>query len=395
MLQSFKLALKSIWSNKMRSALTMFGIVIGVASVIILVSLLNGYMQNQLSQWADLGAKNINVTVVNQPSRSVSLEDMYAFRDANSTLFEGVSPAVSPGNGTLKVGSVKSESTTITGVSETYAALTEKTVAEGRFLNYADVVAKQEVCVLGAYPAQKLFGSSDAALGQNVTLGGKNLQVVGVLTRKSKGRMEEGSTDDVMLLPYSTALRFSGTSKPGAYVFSTASTDKVQASAAKQALQDYLYSIFRDKKNYHLMAMSEMLDQINKMMAQMSVLMGGIAGISLFVAGVGVMNIMLVSVTERTREIGIRKALGARPGVILQQFVLEAITTSVLGGLIGIGIGSGILNIVTMFLGYSVAATPKAILISFSVSVAIGFFFGYMPAKRAAALNPIDALRSE
>ena len=143
------------------------------------------------------------------------------------------------------------------------------------------------------------------------------------------------------------------------------------------------------------MAMVEMLDQINRMMAQMSVLIGGIAGISLFVAGVGVMNIMLVSVTERTREIGIRKALGARPGVILQQFVLEAITTSVLGGLIGIGIGSGILNIVGMFLGYSVAATPKAILISFSVSVAIGLFFGYMPAKRAAALNPIDALRSE
>ena len=143
------------------------------------------------------------------------------------------------------------------------------------------------------------------------------------------------------------------------------------------------------------MAMIEMLDQINRMMAQMSVLIGGIAGISLFVAGVGVMNIMLVSVTERTREIGIRKALGARPGVILQQFVLEAITTSVLGGLIGIGIGSGILNIVGMFLGYSVAATPKAILISFSVSVAIGLFFGYMPAKRAAALNPIDALRSE
>ena len=153
--------------------------------------------------------------------------------------------------------------------------------------------------------------------------------------------------------------------------------------------------MFHNKKHYTLMAMVEMLDQINRMMAQMSVLIGGIAGISLFVAGVGVMNIMLVSVTERTREIGIRKALGARPGVILQQFVLEAITTSVLGGLIGIGIGSGILNIVGMFLGYSVAATPKAILISFSVSVAIGLFFGYMPAKRAAALNPIDALRSE
>ena len=343
MLQSFKLALKSIWSNKVRSALTMFGIIIGVSSVIILVSLMNGYLNSQISQWGDLGANNINVSVINQPSRSVTMDEMYAYLDEHKDLFAGMSPTVTPGGGTLKVGSKKLENTGLTGVSESYADLVDKKIAKGRFLSYADVAG----------------------------------------------------TDDVLLLPYSTALKMAHTAQPSAYLFASKSTDKAAVLSAKKSLQEYLYSVFRNKKNYNLMAMAEMLDQINRMMAQMSVLIGGIAGISLFVAGVGVMNIMLVSVTERTREIGIRKALGARPGVILQQFVLEAITTSVLGGLIGIGIGSGILNIVTMFVGYSVAATPNAVFISFTVSVAIGLIFGYMPAKRAASLNPIDALRSE
>ena len=395
MLQSFKLALKSIWSNKVRSALTMFGIIIGVSSVIILVSLMNGYLNSQISQWGDLGANNINVSVINQPSRSVTMDEMYAYLDEHKDLFAGMSPTVTPGGGTLKVGSKKLENTGLTGVSESYADLVDKKIAKGRFLSYADVASKQEVCVLGAYTAQRLFGSGGAALGETVSFAGVNLAVVGVLEQKSKGKMEESGTDDVLLLPYSTALKMAHTAQPSAYLFASKSTDKAAVLSAKKSLQEYLYSVFRNKKNYNLMAMAEMLDQINRMMAQMSVLIGGIAGISLFVAGVGVMNIMLVSVTERTREIGIRKALGARPGVILQQFVLEAITTSVLGGLIGIGIGSGILNIVTMFLGYSVAATPNAVFISFTVSVAIGLIFGYMPAKRAASLNPIDALRSE
>ena len=382
MLQSFKLALKSIWSNKVRSALTMFGIIIGVSSVIILVSLMNGYLNSQISQWGDLGANNINVSVINQPSRSVTMDEMYAYLNEHKDLFAGMSPTVTPGGGTLKVGSKKLENTGLTGVSESYADLVDKKIAKGRFLSYADVASKQEVCVLGAYTAQRLFGSGGAALGEKVSFAGVNLTVVGVLEQKSKGKMEESGTDDVLLLPYSTALKMAHTAQPSAYLFASKSTDKAAVLSAKKSLQEYLYSVFRNKKNYNLMAMAEMLDQINRMMAQMSVLIGGIAGISLFVAGVGVMNIMLVSVTER-------------PRVILQQFVLEAITTSVLGGLIGIGIGSGILNIVTMFVGYSVAATPNAVFISFTVSVAIGLIFGYMPAKRAASLNPIDALRSE
>ena len=164
---------------------------------------------------------------------------------------------------------------------------------------------------------------------------------------------------------------------------------------ATELLKEFLKGIYKSENLYRITAMSSMLDSMNEMIAQMSLLLGGIAGISLLVAGVGVMNIMLVSVTERTREIGIRKALGARPGVILQQFVLEAIVTSVLGGIIGIGLGSGVCSLVSQFVDFDAPPTFSAIAVSFSVSVMIGLIFGYMPARRAASLNPIDALRSE
>ena len=395
MLQSFKLALKSIWSNKVRSALTMFGIIIGVSSVIILVSLMNGYLNSQISQWGDLGANNINVSVINQPSRSVTMDEMYAYLDEHKDLFAGMSPTVTPGGGTLKVGSKKLENTGLTGVSESYADLVDKKIAKGRFLSYADVASKQEVCVLGAYTAQRLFGSGGAALGEKVSFAGVNLTVVGVLEQKSKGKMEESGTDDVLLLPYSTALKMAHTAQPSAYLFASKSTDKAAVLSAKKSLQEYLYSVFRNKKNYNLMAMAEMLDQINRMMAQMSVLIGGIAGISLFVAGVGVMNIMLVTVTERTREIGVRKALGATRNAIRIQFVVEAMIVGLLGGIIGVILGGAIGMIGSAMMGAFVYPPISGVLIALFFSLGIGLFFGYYPANKAAKLNPIDALRYE
>lgn len=171
--------------------------------------------------------------------------------------------------------------------------------------------------------------------------------------------------------------------------------DVNEADSVVEKLEDYLYSIFRDEDSYTVMANSSILDEMNSMIGMIEAMLGGIAGISLLVAGVGVMNIMLVSVTERTREIGIRKALGAKRRTIMTQFVIEAAVTSTLGGLIGMGVGSALTGVLGKIIGIEATPTMSAIIISFSVSVAIGLIFGYMPANRAAKLNPIDALRSE
>ena len=173
------------------------------------------------------------------------MDEMYAYLDEHKDLFAGMSPTVTPGGGTLKVGSKKLENTGLTGVSESYADLVDKKIAKGRFLSYADVASKQEVCVLGAYTAQRLFGSGGAALGEKVSFAGVNLTVVGVLEQKSKGKMEESGTDDVLLLPYSTALKMAHTAQPSAYLFASKSTDKAAVLSAKKSLQEYLYSVFR------------------------------------------------------------------------------------------------------------------------------------------------------
>ena len=196
-----------------------------------------------------------------------------------------------------------------------------------------------------------------------------------------------------MWMPYSCAVKMARNANISNYTFTI--RDLSAAGSATTLIKDFLYETFKNDDLYNVTAMSEMLDSLNSMIAMVSAGLGGIAGISLLVAGVGVMNIMLVSVTERTREIGIRKALGARKTVILQQFVIEAAVQSALGGIIGILLGSISTKLVGSLAGLNATPTPAAVLISFSVSVAIGLFFGYMPARRAASLNPIDALRSE
>ena len=194
-------------------------------------------------------------------------------------------------------------------------------------------------------------------------------------------------------MPYSCAAKMTRNANISSYTFATA--DMNHTDEAKTAIDDFLMEIFKDEDLYRITAMSELLDSLNSMIAMMSMLLGGIAGISLLVAGVGVMNIMLVSVTERTREIGIRKALGAKKRTIMQQFVIEAAVTSSIGGVIGIVIGSVATTVIGTAMGMNATPTPSAVAVSFSVSVGIGLLFGYMPANRAANLNPIDALRSE
>lgn len=394
MLTSFHLALKSIWSNRLRSFLTMLGIIIGVAAVIILVGLVNGEMSYMKESFASMGTNKINVNLTNLSSRSVSDEDMYTFYEEHQDYFDGMSPNVSV-SGTVKYENESMTATSITGVSEEYLDLNSQELESGRFIQYSDLVSRQKVCVIGYYLASELYGGAERAVGENIRINGEGYQIVGCVERQTSesDEVEEGGSDDFIYLPYTAAVKLSRNGTINSYVFTMRNLEDTET--VKALLDDFLYPIFKNEDLYRVTAMSELMDSLDSMIAMMSMLLGGIAGISLLVAGVGVMNIMLVSVTERTREIGIRKSLGAKKGTILQQFVIEAAVTSSLGGLIGIVLGCVLTGIIGGIMGIQAEPTVGSILLSFSVSVGIGLLFGYMPARRAAGLHPIDALRSE
>ena len=376
----------------MRSFLTMLGIIIGVASVIILVSLVNAYMSYMTESFASLGTNQISVNMINLSSRSVSVDEMYEFYEEHTDLFDHMTPMVSVST-TVKHNSDTMSSTSVSGVSEDYLAIKDYDLVQGRNIQYSDITSRQKVCVIGYYVASELYGSPEKAIDETIKIGGYAYRVVGVVERQDEDDLEDGGTDDFVWLPYSCAVKMARNANINNYTFTI--MDLTTASEATALIENFLYETFKDDDLYNVTAMSEMLDSLNSMIAMISAGLGGIAGISLLVAGVGVMNIMLVSVTERTREIGIRKALGARKSVILQQLVIEAAVQSAMGGIIGIIIGSIATTTVGKLAGLNATPTPMAVIVSFSVSVAIGLFFGYMPARRAASLNPIDALRSE
>lgn len=394
MLQSFKMALKSIWGNKMRSFLTMLGIIIGVASVIILVSIVNGYMSYMTESFASMGVNQITVNYRSLPSRTIDVEEFYEFYEENQDLFQGMTPSVSV-SATVKHGSDTMDATTVGGYSEDQLSIKGYELSCGRNLLYSDMASRQKVAVVGAHVASELFGSPEKALGEKIKLNGDNYTVVGVVEQQTESAadFDDGCTDDFVWIPYSRAAKIARNAVISNYTFTSYDINDTDACTA--ALEEFLYSKMKNDDLYSVTAMSSLMDTLNDQIAMMSMMLGGIAGISLLVAGVGVMNIMLVSVTERTREIGIRKALGAKKRVILQQFVIEAAVTSTIGGLAGILLGSLASVGIGMLMGIDAPPTVSAVLVSFSVSVGIGLVFGYMPASRAAGLNPIDALRSE
>ncbi len=396
MLNSFKLALKSIWANKMRSFLTMLGIIIGVAAVIILVGIVNGEMSYMTESFSSMGTNRLTVNITNLSSRSVSVDEMYDFYESNSKYFSHMSPSVTV-SGTVKVGNENSDKTTITGTSEEYLDIMDYSLEKGRFIQYSDLLARTKVAVIGYYVATTYYDSASAAVGSKISINGENYTIVGVVEKQTSDseEMSEGGTDDFIYIPYTAAIKLSRNGTVNNYTFTVTDDNVENATEIKTKIEDYLYTIFKDDDYYHVTAMSELLDSMNSMISTMSMMLGGIAGISLLVAGVGVMNIMLVSVTERTREIGVRKSLGAKKSTILQQFVIEAAVTSSLGGVLGIAVGAVGTAVAGKIMGINAVPTFGSILVSFSVSVMIGLIFGYMPARRAAGLNPIDALRSD
>lgn len=392
MLQSFKLAIKSIWGNKMRSFLTMLGIIIGVAAVIILVSLVNGYMGSVVESFASMGVNQINVNMTNLTSRTVDADQMYAFYDEHGDLFDGISPNVSL-SATVKKGDDSMDSTSVAGRSEQYLDMKDYDLQIGRNIAYSDIASRQKVCVIGSYVAQELFGSAEKAINETLKINGYAFKVVGIVETQDEDNMEDGGTDDFVWIPYSVATSLAGSANISSYTLTVSDTDN--ADTAKTLIQNFLYETFKDSDLYRVTAMSEMLDSLNEQIAMMSGMLGGIAGISLLVAGVGVMNIMLVSVTERTKEIGLKKAIGARKKVILGQFLTEAAVLTSVGGIIGVVLGIGLSKVVSKVAGSPTAISVPAIIGSVVFSMLIGIIFGLLPSVKAANLNPIDALRSE
>lgn len=387
--QYFILAMKSISTSKMRSFLTMLGIIIGVASVIILVSLVGGFAGSLTSTFEGMGTNLITVNIPGRgSSRQISPEDMQAFVDECPDYMTEISPIVNM-SPTVKNGNLNTE-TTAYGVNEFYADIRSIELSSGRFLRYIDVEKRLHVAVIGGYIAKTLFPSGDP-VGQSIKVNGSMFTVVGVL--KTTAENEEDSDDDRIIIPYTAAMRLSSNANASSYTVMAKSTDTVET--AMVLLKAKLYSVFGDENSYRVSSATEMLDRINELMGTLTLVLVGIAAISLLVGGIGIMNIMLVSVSERTREIGIRKSLGAKKRNIMGQFVVEAATTSALGGVAGILLGSAAAVVTGSLIGLSVTPTFTAIAVSFSVSVAIGITFGYFPARKAASLNPIDALRSE
>lgn len=387
--QAFILALKSLSASKMRAILTMLGIIIGVAAVIVIVSMVNGVTSDIVSRFEKMGATTINVNVMGRGgNRNVSVDDMQNLVDDNPEYLKSMTPVITIAGTTVKNGSANVDPSTLAGVNEYYTGIKGREIDLGRGLQYADSEYRLRNCVIGTYIAKELFGTTQV-LGESIKINGIDFSVVGILDEAADG--EEASEDDIILVPYTMSQKITSGFSMGTYTFNAVS--KEVADKAQSLIQQYLLGVFGSENAYRVSNMSEMIDTVNEMMASMSLMLAGIAAVSLLVGGIGIMNIMLVSVTERTREIGIRKSLGATPWDIMSQFVVEAITTSCLGGVIGILLGIVGSYAASALMDMKSVVSLGAIAISFTVSALIGIAFGYFPAKKASRLNPIDALR--
>lgn len=388
-MQSFRMALKSIAGNKLRSSLTMLGIIIGVSAVIIMVSLVQGSTKQITERLQSMGTNMINVNIIGRGStRIVSEMDLFQFGKNNSAIIEGIAPVIT-GSVTVKSGN-KNISTSLEGTNEAYRTVRNTNVQQGRFLNALDVERRQKVALVGTYVAQELFANTNP-IGQKIKINGELFTVVGLLETKSNNSAQSG--DDKVIIPYTTAKRLLRNSNIRNFYVQSKTPETVQQAMA--ALQEFLYKIFNSTDAYRVFNQADMLENVNETTRTMTMMLGGIAGISLLVGGIGIMNIMLVSVTERTREIGIRKAVGAKRRNILGQFLIEAVVVSCIGGVAGIILGVAFSNVIGKAMQIAAEPSLPTITISFSFSVFVGVFFGWYPANKASRLNPIEALRVE
>jgi putative ABC transport system permease protein len=405
--ENMRVALDGLTANKMRSGLTMLGVIIGVASVIALMSIGEGAQASITEQINDVGSNLVFVMPGGNGGDSLTQRDADAIADRGNVP-DAATVAPQFGQNTQVIFGDENVNVSVTGVTPEYQdALAGVEVANGRFVEEKDVDGRANVAVLGYQTAIDLFGGFDP-VGQKVKVsipsgGGRaSLTVVGVLEEQGTSGMSD--PNEVVLVPISTAQNriFNGRNSLGEPIVGNiyvvaASEDRADAT------MDEIVSLLRDRHNldadedddFRVMSQSDLLDMTTQITDIMTTFLGAIAGISLLVGGIGIMNIMLVSVTERTREIGIRKAVGARKADILLQFLMEAVVLSLVGGLIGVLLGIGLANLVTLSGVMESLVTFNSVALAVGFSCAIGLFFGIYPANQAASLNPIEALRYE
>ena len=386
--QSCKMAFKSILSNKMRSFLTMLGIIIGVMSLVVLVSLASGATESVTDSIDELGSNTLYVSISDDKGKPIRYDELDEFIESDQ--LKSAAPYATSNS---KISGSKDEKTgTIIGTTAVYTEIQNLKLASGRFIKSPDVDNHTNVVVVNEALAKAVIGRADV-VGETISLGGTSYQIIGVLESSNSTSTDEEASYEAYI-PYTSLIRLTDSVGVDVTDFYVAATDENNMDQAETVLENKLKERFNnDEDAYFVMNQSSIAEAMASVTNTLSLLLGGIAGISLLVGGIGIMNIMLVSVTERTREIGIRKAIGAGYWSIMLQFLIEALVVSLLGCLIGIGLSAVAIQVIDRVGSVSYGLSTGVIWVSVAFSILIGVVFGIYPANKAARKKPIDALR--
>lgn len=399
MVESFNVSFEAIKLNKVRSGLTMLGVIIGVMAVILLISIGEGARRYIYEELGSLGTNLLIVAPgktatkggfhppVAGTVRKLVYDDALALRKRATYLTDAV--PIMFATGKIKYFNL-SRDTSIVGCTEEYFRVRNLNIEIGTFISSIDVDAKRKVIVLGKTVKRELFGDANP-LGKMVTLNDARYRVIGIMEKK--GVALGFDIDDIVFIPTTSAQELFDTDSLFQIITKVGRAEDI--GKAEEQIKEILIKKHNNKEDFTLVSQDEMISVMGKVLNIMTGVLGGIAGISLLVGGIGIMNIMLVSVKERTREIGLRKAVGAKKRDILLQFLIEAISLSLTGGLIGIGFGIGIALLIPRFTFLPTMVSLWSVMIAFLFSAAVGIFFGVYPARKAATLDPIQALRYE